>query len=401
MCAASPSADSARRAATSAVSAAATRGAARARRGEHDRADALGEPERLEPAHELGAGELAAHDRGEHVAREPPFGVLGDAAAQQLQRDDRDGLVEREAVELGEAALVLRREQPRLQRRDAAVRAGGRAGDAARRDRERQRAARELGQRRGEALALALAGALAQLARQLGERLLAELVAEGPLHEQPAARVEDEHAAADHRRQRTDERVEAALGEDDPLEPLVRGERAAQHRVLLVDEPAEGALGDGDERRLVRHLEQRQVALGGGGDERLRDRVVAEAGAEAEPGELVVGEPRDERALALGGVELEPGREQQLAAGHPRRRVLQLRDVDPAHGRVEARLPGERPHVQIAQKLADAQHRSRPRSMARSRRRACGASPPRARAAARPRSPRTAPSSRSAAARAG
>ena len=74
----------------------------RARRGQDEHADALAQPERLQPARELGARQLAGDHRGEHVAGQAPLGVVGDAAAQQLERDDRDGLVEHQPVELAE-----------------------------------------------------------------------------------------------------------------------------------------------------------------------------------------------------------------------------------------------------------------------------------------------------------
>ena len=75
-----------------------------------------------------------------------------------------------------------------------------------------------------------------------------------------AAAVEDERGAADERGDRGDDRVEPALAEHDPLEALLGGDRAAQQRVLLVDEPRERPLGDRDERRVVRHLEEREAA---------------------------------------------------------------------------------------------------------------------------------------------
>ena len=115
------------------------------------------EPERLEPAGELAAGQLAGDHRGEHVAGEAALRVVGDAAAQQLQRDDGDGLVEHEPVELPEAAAVLDRDEPRLRRRALAVAARGRAHDG-----HGERAAVELAAGR-VAAAGARAGALAHL----------------------------------------------------------------------------------------------------------------------------------------------------------------------------------------------------------------------------------------------
>ena len=101
-------------------------GLARPRRLQHEHADVLAEAERLEPPREVGPGQLAATQRGQQVAGEPALGVVGDAAAQQLERDDRHGLVEREAVELGQRAGVLGRHEPRVrQSAGAAVPFGG------------------------------------------------------------------------------------------------------------------------------------------------------------------------------------------------------------------------------------------------------------------------------------
>ena len=85
--------------------------------------------------------------------------------------------------------------------------------------------------------------------------------------------------SADERGQRADDRVEAALGEHDALQALLRGDRALQQRVLLVDQAGERLLGEGDERQLVGHLEEREVALARRLDQRLGHLVVREAGA--------------------------------------------------------------------------------------------------------------------------
>ena len=61
---------------------------------------------------------------------------------------------------------------------------------------------------------------------------------------------------------------------------------------------------------------------------------MAEAGPEAEPSEAVFGEQRCETALPGRRAELDPRRQEQLAAGKPGRRVLELGDVDPANGTV-------------------------------------------------------------------
>ena len=69
-------------------------------------------------------------DRGQHVAGQPALGVAGHAAAQQLERDDRHRLVQREPVEVGQRAGVLDGHQPGL---------GNAAPPAARRRRRRRR----------------------------------------------------------------------------------------------------------------------------------------------------------------------------------------------------------------------------------------------------------------------
>jgi hypothetical protein len=207
-----------------------------------------------------------------------------------------------------------------------------------------------------EALAVAAAGAVAQLGAERTDDLVVEVAAERAHRLQLAPAVEHERGAADERGERGDDRLQAALGQDDPLQALLGGDRALQQRVLLVDQARERLLGQRDERQLVRDLEQREGALGRRLDQRLGDGVVREAGAEPDAREPVVGERGDEVALALGGVERQPGREQELAARQPRGRVAQLGDVHPADGRVEVRLAGEDLDVEVAQDFADGQH---------------------------------------------
>ena len=69
-------------------------------------------------------------------------------------------------------------------------------------------------------------------------------------------------------------------------------------------------------------------------------------------------EPRDVLALGLRRrSSAMPGRQQQLAAGQERRRVLELGDVDPAHGRVELVAAGHGAHVEVGEQVAEGQHR--------------------------------------------
>ena len=189
---------------------------------------------------------------GEHVAGQAPLGRVGDAAAQQLERDDRRALVQREAVDLGQAAGVLDRRDPGLRRAAAARPATG--STSARPARSPVVGRERLGvPARARRRASAPIAAICVVAR-----------AGGGTSGRPAASpraVEDERGPADQPGERADDPVEAALGEHDALQALLRGDRPAQQRVLLVDQPRERLLGDRDERQLVRDLEQREAAL--------------------------------------------------------------------------------------------------------------------------------------------
>ena len=185
-------------------------------------------------------------ERGQHVAGQPALGVVDHAPAQQLERDDRHGLVQRQAVELVQRPGVAGGDQPRLGQRPVAAAGWPRPA----RHGQRERARREAVGGGDEAAPAAGARALAQLRRQRGSTSAAA-GSPGAAREQLAAPVEDQRRAADHRRQLARHALEPALGEHDALEPLVRGERAPQHRVLLVDQVRERLLGDRDERQLV------------------------------------------------------------------------------------------------------------------------------------------------------
>jgi hypothetical protein len=122
---------------------------------------------------------------------------------------------------------------------------------------------------------------------QLLNRLGLDRSPEGALDQRLTASIEHQHGRTDQRGQGGRERVEPSLGEHDPLQAVVRGDRPTQNPVLLVDQLGERRLGQGDERDLVRNLEHRELALGGRLKQRRRDLIVAEADPEPEPGQLV------------------------------------------------------------------------------------------------------------------
>ena len=187
-------------------------------------------------------------------------------------------------------------------------------------------------------------------------RLGGELAAEAAPGEPLAAAAEDRHRAADRGGDRRHDLLQAALFEDQSLEPALHGDAPLQHLVLLVDEAGEGLLGDRDERGRVGHLEEREVPFLRLLDQRFRQLVVVEAGAEAEAGEVVVGEQADEGALFGRGAERDPGGQHQLATGEPRGRVLQLGDVDPAHRRLAGLGAGSELEVELVEQALDGEH---------------------------------------------
>ena len=145
-------------------------------------------PNGSQPARELGPASSPRDHRGEHVAGEPALGVVGDAAAQQLERDDRDGLVQRQPVELGQ------RRRSSLAATSHACGAGPLAVAAPACARPAARArGRQLAAGR-EAAARAAAGALAQLGADGREPSSRSARVDARAREQLAARVEDQRA---------------------------------------------------------------------------------------------------------------------------------------------------------------------------------------------------------------
>ncbi len=303
----------------------------------------LADPERLEAAAQLRGLEAPAQRPGQHVTGKAALGLTGDPAPHQLERDDGDRLLQDQALEVAEATGVADDHHPGLR------------GTAARRDHRVSEGATGDGGMGGDE-GVAVGG--------VGERFLAnrfhhlggELSTEAATGEALAAAAEDRHGAADRRGDRRDDLLQAALFEDEPLEPALHGDAALQDLVLLVDETGEGFLGDRDERRRVGHLEEREVAFLGLLDQRFRQFVVTEAGAEAEAGEVAVDKQADEGALLGGGVERDPRGQHQLAAGEPRGRVLQLGDVHPAHRRLRRLRAGRELEIEFVEQALDGEH---------------------------------------------
>ena len=192
--------------------------------------------------------EPAAEGAGEDVAGEAALGLAGDPAPHQLQGDDGDRLLEDQPLEVAEAAGVADDHDPGLRR--AAAGRDHRVGERAAGDR---RVGRDEG--------VPVAGVGERFVADRADRVGGELAAEAAPGEPLAAAVEDRDRAADRGGDRGDDLLEAALFEDQALEPALHRDPALQHLVLLVDEAGEGLLGDRDERRRVGDLEEREVAL--------------------------------------------------------------------------------------------------------------------------------------------
>ena len=295
-------------------------------------------------------GELAGDHGRDDVAGQPPLGVARDAPPQQLERDDGDGLMQHEPVELGQAAAVLDGDEPRLRRGPVGAAGRGPADHG-----QRERAAVQLARRRVPAPA-AGPGALAHLRRRLGQRGVRQRHGAGGARERLAARVEDDRRAPDQAGERGRDTLQPLLREHDLLQPLVRRQRALQDRVLLVDQVGERLLGDRDERRLVRHLDEREAELLGRRAQLAGRLGVGEPGAEPEAREVVRRQVLHERALAARIGQVHPGGEQQLAAREPRGRVVELGDVHPSDGAVEPLLAGDEADVEVADQVAQREH---------------------------------------------
>ena len=291
--------------------------------------------------------EVAGDELVEEVAGQPLLGLGDGLLLDQLERRHGDHVVQDDAVVLAEVAAVLDH--------------GEKGADAVRGDHRVDLHARTHAVH-AEGEVLAVGAAVADLAPEVGDELAAEVPPVGGLAEHDAVEVEEHRRAADQGRERREDGLEALLFEHDLGELLVHREAALQERVLLVDDLRGHGLGDGDERHVVGHLEQREAVLLGDPDERRRHLVEAEAGAEAEPGEVVVDEPLELLdLLLLRADEAVAGGEEELAALEPPGRVGDLGDVHPAH-RVAGRLgAGQQSEVQVGdlEDVLNGDHRSR------------------------------------------
>src|SRR5579884_2494861 len=245
------------------------------------------EAEGTDPPRELALLEPALLEVVEEVAGEPELRVRHRVPARELERKRRLAVVEHQPVVLAELAARLRRAQRRKL-------AGG-------------------GHRQLEAVAEREPAAPMQLS-----------------HDAPLA-VDELERAVEMLAERGEERLHALTREHRLRKPLVHRERTRQPLELVAREPRRGRLRDRDERHLVRDRDDWEAAPLRLVDDRLRHPVVAEAGAEAEAGDAVCGEAADVLPLRPRRLpDPEAGREEELAALEPRRRVRQLAQMEPA-----------------------------------------------------------------------
>ena len=219
------------------------------------------------------------------AAGQPALGVAHRPLAHQLERHHRHRLLQDQPLEVAQPAGVARGDEPglRARRGRAATPAAPARGRPAPGGRARTR-------RLGRAAPAALAAPARTSARTCSSASSGSSRRNASRGDRVArgsrARITAPPIAAG---ERAHDLVEPALLEHEPLQPLVDRDAALEHLVLLVHQPRERLLGDRDERQLVGHLEQREA-------ERARPPppspagsvVVLEAGAEAEPGQVVV-----------------------------------------------------------------------------------------------------------------
>ncbi len=119
----------------------------------------------------------------------------------------------------------------------------------------------------------------ARIATRLGTLLALEQPFEQRRRQRSDPSAEREHRRPARRSRRAQPRLQLLRVEvaGQRLREHVADHVALQHFVALVQQLRERALGDRDERQLVRHLEQRELALARGRYERRRDALVGEA----------------------------------------------------------------------------------------------------------------------------
>ena len=194
--------------------------------------------------------------------------------------------------------------------------------------------------------------------------------------ERPGRMLADQHP---RRVELPDPRVELSRQFGERRAQPVGPQRRQCDRALRLERPAapcERLRGDGlgvhaghgDERRAIRHLEQRHVRGAAGVDEQGRDAGTHDIRAESEPAHAGPAQPCDV-GVDLSGVvaELRAGGQQHELLGEERCRVGQVGAVHPAHrlvecaGRQVALVDGQ-PQMQVAVRDQTAQGRGIHRS---------------------------------------
>ncbi len=161
--------------------------------------------------------------------------------------------------------------------------------------------------------------------------------------------IQQRGPAVDLPGQPVDDRVHALGPQRGPGQPALGGEGAADLLVLLGGQQLADGLADRDERRLARHLQQRQPGPLGGGHERGRRLLVRDPDTEAETRHATGDEPGD--IVGLVAFHPQAGGQQQLPALQVWCRVRELADRHPAHRGLQhpgRRGSGQRPEVHAA-----------------------------------------------------
>ena len=153
-------------------------------------------------------------------------------------------------------------------------------------------------------------------------------------------------------------------------QPRLHGHRPADLVEPLGAEALRHRSGEGEERRGEGHLQHRQPALVGGGEDVAGHLRVRQLDPEADAGRPGPGEVLDVGAAPLRRRrQPQAGGEHELATGHPGTGVLQLRRVHPADLPVRARVACDEPQAQLrpGQQPADGRRHGAARGFRRSR----------------------------------